>query len=228
MRLETFNSLARTEFSMAWIVEGLLLPGQWTYLVGPPGSGKSMLTIQLCDALQEGKPFLGMATKKHNCLYIQADAGLFAWKEQVRLLAGDSFAWTLHDIEKGFLDKPQWVQYFHDTVWGTYSEEDQRSKVLKHIPYDFVVFDCLNAITEQDINAKTAMNNILKKLEFITTKVEGEDVNKKTIKQAEYLLIHHPTKGETRGVNAGAGSGGFSALCGNMLTLANDILVPGS
>jgi hypothetical protein len=248
MRIETFSNLAKTEFEVNWIVEGLMSSGQWTYFVGPPGSGKSMLTIQLCDALQEGKPFLGMQTFQHNCLYIQADAGISEWKEQIKNLAIDSVAWTMHDIEENFVDDRARVEYLHNLVWGTYAVDTKPgslSQVIKHIPYTFVVFDCLNKITGHDLNTKGAMSHVLSQLDYITSKVtcskcgkeckakdtkcsECEqllDARTKIIDRIHYLLIHHPTAGKTRGVDAGSGYKGFAGVCGNMLTLANEILV---
>lgn len=248
MRIEQFQTLAKTDFEVNWIVEDLISSGQWTYFVGPPGSGKSMLAIQLCAALQEGLEFLGRRTLKHNCLYIQSDAGISEWKTQVKNLAGDSFAWTVHDMQEFFIDDPNRVEYQHQVVWGTYPHSEERgslSQVLKHVPYTFVVFDCLNKITEHDLNTKVAASHITKNLDYICTKYtcskcevevkgntrecpnceESLEGNKKRVQQVHYMLIHHPTAGKTRGVEAGSGSKVFSAVCGNMLTLANSILV---
>ena len=228
MRIERFSTLAKTDHKIEWIVDDLLSPGQWTYFVGPPGAGKSMMTIQLCDSLQLGKPFLGMKTKQHNCLYLQADAGIVEWKEQVKRLASDSQAWTIHEIEKGCIDLPDWIVYLHELVWGTYAQDNNPgslSTVIKHIPYTFVVFDCLNAITDKDLNTKTSMSQVLKSLEAICTQVSESSTGEKIYKRVHFLLIHHPSASVTRGVNAGSGYKGFAGLCGNMLTLANNILV---
>jgi len=228
MRIEQFRNLARSESKIEWIVEGLLSPGQWTYFVGPPGVGKSMMAIQLVDSLQQGKDFLGFPTTKHNCLYIQVDAGLVEWREQVRLLAGESYAWTMHEVPKGCLDESWWLEYMHSLVWGTYTEDDTPGslhRVLKHVPFTFVVFDCLNALTDGDLNTKTCMSRILGGMEKICSleiKREGE---RSTYSRVHFLLIHHPNATTTRGVNAGSGYKGFAGLCGNMLTLAGNVLV---
>ncbi len=100
MIIETFTNLAKRNTEVDWIVDGLLSSGGYTYLVGAPKAGKSMLCIQLCDSLQNGKPFLGMKCKKRNCLYVQTDTGRLEWQEQIRRLAPNGVAWTMYALAR--------------------------------------------------------------------------------------------------------------------------------
>lgn len=225
MRISTFRKLAQSEYSVDWIVHEFISPGGWTFLVGPPGSGKSMLCIQLCDALQEGKPFLSMPTKKMNCLYIQADAGSSEWQKQVHDLAADSAAWTIYELERGFLDRESEVEKLHSIVWGKYPNTHQYYPALRGAKFNFIIFDCLMALTSEDLNTKSAMSKVLKSIEHITTNVHIDDSGNEIKESAYYVLIHHPNTGPTRGTNAGSGYKGFGALCSTMLTFSNNLLV---
>jgi len=206
MRISTFRKLAQAEFSEDWIVHNLISPGGWTFLVGPPGSGKSMLCIQLCDALQEGKAFLGMKTKKMNCLYIQADAGSSEWQKQVRDLAPDATAWTIYELDRGFIDKENEIEKLHSIVWGTYPTTHPYYPALRGARFDFVVFDCLMALTSEDFNSKGSMSHVLRGIDAITTRLTKDDKGEEVLDKAYFVLIHHPNTGPTRGTNAGSGS----------------------
>ncbi len=221
MRIETFRALAKSSIKVDWIVEDFISPGGWTFLVGETKTGKSMLMIQLCNALQTGTPFLGMKTRKSNCLYIQADAALIEWKVQIERLAPESMAWTAHQIERGFLDNSSERERLYQLVWGEYSESSPMYKVLGGKPFDFVIFDCLHAITNGDLNTKTAMSQVLKHLEEITTRVSQDEKGENVIEEVHYLLVHHPNAMVKRGAVAGSGHKGFSDACTTKLTLGS-------
>lgn len=184
-----------------------------------------MLMIQLCDALQRGVKFLGFPTRQHNCLYIQADSGLIEWKKQIEMLAPESTAWTAHQIERGFLDDPTERQRLHQLVWGTYPEDSPMYTALQGKPFNFVIFDCLHALTDGDLNTKTTMSTVLKHIDEIVTK-EGEAVEGQNNKErVHYLLVHHPNAMVKRGATAGSGHKGFSDACSTKLTLGSNLLV---
>ncbi len=226
--LETFRSLANKEFNNIWIVENLISVGGWTFLEGETKLGKSMLCIQLCASLEEGKPFLGMQTQQQHCLYIQADAALVEWHNQIKALAPASKSWTSHQMELGFLDSPQERRKLHEVVWGTYTPEGQGSayggvqKALKGIPFTFVVFDCLHALTEEDLNTRKSMTRVLHHLYEITTRTVTDENGITSTERVHFLLIHHPNAVQKAGATSGAGNKGFSALCSTKLNLTGD------
>jgi archaellum biogenesis ATPase FlaH len=225
MKISKFRTLAKSELSIEWIVKGLISAGSFTYLVGPAGSGKSMLCVQLCNAIQQGKKFLGMQTTQHNCLYLQADAGSMEWKYQVESLAPESEAWTVYELNRGFLDKPEDVEQIRKLVWGDYDETSPYYPALRRQKFTFIIIDCLTAVTSQDLNTKTATEHILKNIERIVTRKVQAPNGEASIERIHFVLIHHPQSGPTRGTLAGSGSKVWGALCGTMFTLANNILI---
>lgn len=225
MIISTFRKAATANTEIDWLVEGLISPGGWTYLVGAAGTGKSMLCIQLCDSLQEGKAFLGMKTKRMNCLYLQADAGRIEWQNQLKALAAESSAWTCYELDHGFLDDESEVDKLHSIVWGEYDESHRYYQALKKQRFTFIVFDCLTAITDLDLNTKNAMTRVLHNINRIVQRKYRDTDGIEHTEQVHFLLIHHPNTGPARGTTAGSGYKGFANLSGNMLTLANNLLV---
>jgi AAA domain-containing protein len=232
MKLETFQALARAKYNFQWIVEGLISPGGWTFLVGDPKIGKSILTLQLCEALQEGKEFLGRKTSQKNCLYLQSDAGLAEWQEQIKRIAGDSYAWTAHQLDKGFIDEEDERKRLREIVWGEYSIEIQGegnykalTTILQNKPFEFIVFDCLHTITNGDINTKIACNEVTKHINEIVTKRIIDDRGEAVTIQIPYILIHHPNNTQKIGTTSGAGWKGLSGDCTTKLNLLPSMLI---
>lgn len=210
MILQQLYQFATAENKMTWLVEGLIPRGNWTYLVGPPGSGKSMFMLQLINALQEGREFLGFATTKANCLYLQSDAAEGEWQAQVQLIAPGSAAWTLYNVPKGALSDRASCEAIKAIIWGVHKDNQ--------VPFDFVVFDALRSLTLEE--TAVSYSRALTTLHSLCSWAIG-DMKKETT----FLLIHHPTMGRgVRGVNAGAGYGGLASDCSVMLTLAGKML----
>ena len=58
------------------LVEGMFATDYLAVLAGPHGSGKSWLALQLLQAVDQGTPFLGHATKKGRVLYVALADGV--------------------------------------------------------------------------------------------------------------------------------------------------------
>lgn len=212
MKFQTYRNFSKEVPKFNWLVEDLIPQGGWTLLVGPPGSGKSMMAIQLTDCVQNGRPFLGQKVKQGNCLYIQADASSGEWQEQIKNIAPDGFSWTGYEVPKGALDMEKEVAIFKRIIWG-------EQEGFGGEQFDFVVFDCLRSLTEKDINS-TAIMQVIRKMQEICT-LQTDDLKL----EKTFLLIHHPTKTRgVRGTSAGAGYGGLESDCSSMMTLAGTML----
>ena len=59
---------------LQYVVEDFL-PQGLVLLASPPKYGKSWLAMQLCLAVSEGQPFLGMPTRQATCLYLALEDG---------------------------------------------------------------------------------------------------------------------------------------------------------
>jgi len=81
-----------------FLIDGLIQRGNFVVLAGRPKSGKSWLTLQLAQAIDQGQPFLGRATTKARVLLLALEDGqrrvherlhVRKWKPQNTLIAFD-------------------------------------------------------------------------------------------------------------------------------------------
>jgi RecA-family ATPase len=198
----TFKEFVEEADEHDYLVEGLLPDAGWTLLVGIPGVGKSTFAAQLCSALQEGQPFLGMTTRQKRCLYIQCDTPDQLWKQQLKRIAPNCEAWNVRNVPQNVLDSEQYI----DTI----------KRIITVKKPQFIVFDALNTLTGRDINTKHGAGIPITTMTQIARL--QTDLNEFT--DLPWMLLHHPTKAITRGVNSAAGSGSISGRCATHLTLS--------
>ena len=77
-----------------YVVEGFL-PQGLALLASPPKYGKSWLAMQLCLAVSQGQPFLGMPTRQATCLYLAVEDGRQRLQKRLARLGGQGGR-TLH------------------------------------------------------------------------------------------------------------------------------------
>ena len=70
-----------------YVVEGFL-PQGLALLASPPKYGKSWLAMQLCLAVSQGQPFLGMPTRQATCLYLALEDGRQRLQKRLARLGG--------------------------------------------------------------------------------------------------------------------------------------------
>jgi len=224
--IETFKKLvSRSDDEIDWIVTDLISSGEWTFLVGESGVGKSMLLIQMCHCIQYGKSFLGMTCPPRNCLYIQVDVAQREWRHQIKSVTGtDSMAWTMYSVANNFLDSSVELERIRKVIWADYYSEDSPDNlafraVLKGQQFGLVIFDVLNKMTVKDLNSKEGFSYVNSRLNSLTSRGEAEERE-----SVHYILVHHPSKSQKTGVDAGAGSSAFSNTCGTKINMSKHLL----
>lgn len=155
--------------SPKWIVESLIPGDGWTYVIGFPKHGKSILMAQVGNAIQQGIPILDCPSPvEGTVVYIQTDAPPTIWQTQLQAFLSTSRMKTMR-TPKGILSLPGGV-------------EKCRVTLETHAPR-FVIWDALEHLTGPlKINEETHAKEIVKRLKDATP--------------CAFALIHHPRKSQ--------------------------------
>lgn len=171
-RLTKLEEFLQEKERVNWLVEGLLPNIGWTLLYGVRGVGKSTFVLQLCDALQLGKQFLGKRVKQTDILYIQADSVADEFRAIVQRVAPKITGWTCISVPERALGQPSCVSAMYD--------------IVQKVKPGFVVFDSFYNLSHEDINTTKALVSI-NTMKGICKIKRGE-----SILELPWLLIHHP------------------------------------
>lgn len=183
MRTLSIKKFMGEELSLIWLVEDLLPNVGWTLLCGQRGCGKTTFAVQLCMAIESGKPFIGRRTAKARTLYIQADSPTIEWQHMLKRICPEApGGYTSIDVRKGVLGYPDDVKYLKDVV-GQYSP-------------GFIVFDSLYKLASKQINNEAVLEDV--------------DTMESIADGIPWLVIHHPPHGESRAAGSNSIGGNCS------------------
>lgn len=191
MRIVKIKDFLLEDEPVNWLIDGLLPDIGWTLFYGMQGIGKSTFAIQMCDALQHGKDFLGMECKQTSIVYVQADSVAVEWREIIRRVCNHSMpGFTIVDVPERTLGNPRYVEYL-------------QGMVAKYKP-GFVVFDSLYNLTAWSINTEQVLLAV--------------NAMKGICGAVPWLLVHHPPHSESRAAGHHVISGNCSNLWGLLKT----------
>lgn len=190
-RIVDFN---REKDTTTWLVHNLLPDIGWTLMHAPAGVGKTTLALQMCAALVEGVPFLGMDTVPTKCLYVQADSPPDEFREITKRVIPTSKMWSTVNVPNQSLTNPEY----------TLGLQQLAAKVKP----GFVVFDSLYNLSGSNINTE----KILIDINMMRQIAGGVNV--------PFLLIHHQPHEQSRA----AGHNSLEANCSNNWCLLNNML----
>ena len=172
-------ALLQQEFQpLTFLVEGILAKGHLAMLGGRPKSGKSWLSLQLAQAVDAGRPFLGQNTQRGKVLYVALEDGERRVYQRCQLLK-----WQPQDADVLF----DIARFDGDGVAGLGVEQ------LAHMAcsYDLVIVDTLIATLSgrANENDNVQMGQIVNALAQIAHSTD-----------TAMLLIHHTGKGMAENV----------------------------
>jgi len=139
--MKTGAELQALDVHIDWIVEKLIPEGAITLLHGPGGLGKTWLCLALAKAISEGTPFLGLATKKREVVYVDYENPLAVIHDRtIALNVCAPHFWNLSDPTRPpKIDGPDWARLkalrpgatiFFDTArGGTVGDENKSQDV---------------------------------------------------------------------------------------------------
>jgi RecA-family ATPase len=167
----TFRLFIQQQEEIDWLIDRLLPNVGWTLLVGKQGIGKTTLALQMCHALQEGKPFLRRHTKQCKVLFIQMDSPTVEWREICRRVVPESKGWTLVNAPMYVVDNSSYIGAMADLITKVHP--------------GFVVWDSLYRLSQKNkINTDSVLDTIQ------TLNMLCPDI--------PYMLLHHPPQNELR------------------------------
>lgn len=195
MRIVRISDLVQERVKVEWLVENLLPSVGWTLFHGTHGYGKSTFALQMCDALQQGLPFLGRDTKQTNIMFVQADSDIDEWHAICTRVAPSCKSWTVLDAPERALGNPRYVETM---VMYT-----------KRLKPGLIIFDSLYNLCASPTRINTG--EILLDINQMKAIANG----------VPWILIHHPTKDSNRA----SGHNSLEANCSNEWSMLKDKLV---
>lgn len=167
--LPTLSDICNLDIKVEWVVEKSFPKQAVIVLHGKGGIGKTWLMLQCGSCVVEGTPFVGLATQRMPCYYIDFENSLATLHDRAVVLGGSSLqVWHISNpIPPPRLDSNEWVRY-------------------KDLSPGLLIFDTLRASQLLDENSSKDMTTIMMRLK------ELRDMG------FTIVLIHHTPKSDER------------------------------
>jgi archaellum biogenesis ATPase FlaH len=186
------HDFAATGFLIPWHIKGILPKSQVGMVIGPPGSGKTFMVLDLIYSIASGENWRGFKTKQGGVVYFAVE-GKDGIKARIKA----------YEVDKGIDEgnsPPVYITPQHINL----SKRDDVLDVIESVnevgEVAVVVIDTLSSATPgANENAAEDMSLVLANCRYI---------NEMTSDNATVLLVHHTGKDQDRGAR------GSSALIG--------------
>ncbi len=133
-----------------WVIPGWLSQGDICIIGGEPGSGKSMLALDLALALGQGRPFLGMTTQQQRVLYVD--------EEQPRQLARRRLQMFLRHDQADPANLQLKYLYENGLNLDNKTHLDLLTRTTQDFNPDWIILDSLIRFHRRDENSNTDMS----------------------------------------------------------------------
>lgn len=153
----------------SWLVKGVIPGSGWVLIQALPKTGKTILCLQLADALSRGVPFLHAAIPApKRVTFVAADAPKEEYQAQIAAINPA----PLFDFI--YAESPICLHHTSPEAIAVYGQ------IQKNQP-EFLVFDALESLTTVDFNSHEGVQKMVRQFNYFA---DGHP----------YILIHHPHK----------------------------------
>ncbi len=164
-----------------WLLDNLIPTQSFTVLWGPPKSGKTLVSLQLAQAIANGTPFLGVGTHPAPVLYVELDTGQTLFRSMLQNLSTvQPFGGPL------WLQSPEALAEHYPLNLLHERSQLYLHSLVSEVQPGLVIVDCLSELGNQDENEQHDMKAIISALKHLTTF--------HPLFPCACLLLHHTVK----------------------------------
>lgn len=147
---------------ISWLVPGVIQAGANGFIVAAPKVGKSWLAAELCIALAEGRPWLGLKiNRRHKVALISREDNPALTRWRLARLSGEGLA-----AVDGWLYVNTRAQSKTFSLTNDAEHAEMLSE-LKRVKPELAIFDVMNVMHGSDENDNTEMVRVLRRLSEI-------------------------------------------------------------
>lgn len=154
-----FKDILESEIEVEWVLQDVLEEQGISILSGPPGCGKTQLSLQFGIHLALGLPFLGFTpTRQRKILFLSLEMGHAAIKKFMAMMATELTTEQLSILQENFRIHPIGADIPLDSVEG----QQTIKKFLQEDAPDGIMFDSFGMSVDEDLNSNTAIKTVFK------------------------------------------------------------------
>ncbi len=179
-----YNEFSNTEVPRKEpLVYGLIARGDMAMIFGPPGCGKTWLTIGLSLSVASGRNFVGYGTTKARVLYIDGEMQVDKMQKRMNIMRR-SIGASIEEVDKNFAIMSKAYMMITDGPKLNSLTTDEGKLLVEKAAEDrdLIVFDNVSSLWRMDDNNEEEWANTNEWL--IKLRSSGKSI----------IIVHHPNK----------------------------------
>lgn len=178
LRVYTYEEFMNTQLNAEWVVEGLIHRAGFAILSGPPGVGKSQLSVRLAEKLVTGQKFLKWSVPRPmRILFVSMEMP----HEELYYMLTDIMSIEDHELLRdNFLLMPVGSSIHLNSRIA----QQALNKQIEEFQPDGIIFDSLGQAINDEIGSDKV---ILETFDYVSRTIRGQY-------GAFVWFIHHPRK----------------------------------